>query len=405
MSREGQGCNNEALMLKLVEQFLSDAPQRTVFGNFRIDKNRIIYQSTFTKRGNIRDKKELKKFIRKVEKGEIGLISPSLETLKTATAKDLNWGVRVDYREVEQELVAQKFHPGGEDPFVLGNSSVLELVGKHTAYGHVMLNRSVTKIQQVMERNPKIRMVPFSVFAELKLDIDEVRIVESGSPETVKRRFHDHWDYDEDYNRTQVFRMSTDHYSGGVLFRVGDTHILVDLDRRELEFGNWNAFAVVLPRPATSIADAYDSLMPDIVRKAIRDGKDVKRIGEWFMIPCPAPKVPKMSETEKALCLFAGHLYGDEESSLVAAFGAKWVEKAKAMAMKFRGYIAKKTALRAGSNRPNQAELGIQIGKAIYVKGKITHDGRQHEPLILKTWHQAVANAAHKSYQLTGDID
>lgn len=40
-----------------------------------------------------------------------------------------------------------------------------------------------------------------------------------------------------------------------------------------------------------------------------------------------------------------------------------------------------------------------------YVKGTISHTGREHEPISLKTWHYAIPNTAIKSFTITGNID
>jgi len=404
MERSEMLCNNREVMTELLEQFLSDKPKKTVFGNFRIENSRIVYRCQSQEEKWIHDKKLWDLLMRREKNGEIKMISAPRRNDKGEI--DFTYAFSVKYQETEEEIVAQKFSPKGETPFVLGNSTILRLVGKTVSYGNVNYNRSVTLIQQLMEQNSKIYIVPFSVFTELNLDINKARVVECGCPEIVERKIHDHWDYnDENRERTQVFRMENAHFSGSVLFRVGDTHILVDLDRRELQFGTWNAFAVVLPRPAMSIADAYDSLMPNSVKAAIRDGKSVKRIGEWFMIPCKAPKLRKYNEVEKALLLFDGMLSDVEVKALVSAFGSKWVKSAESRAKSLRLTIPWRATLQAGGNTPNHADVGIQIGKVFYVKGKVTHQGRAHEPLLLKDWHMAVCNRAHKSYQLTGDLD
>jgi ferredoxin-like protein FixX len=284
MDRGEMLCNNREIMTELVKQFLSDKPTKKVFGNFRIENSRLVYRCQCQEEKRIEDKKSWDLLMKRVKNGEIKMVlSPRTDDKGEI---DFTYRFMVKYQETKEEILAQKFAPKGETPFVLGNSTILRLVGKTVSYGNVVYNRDVTVIQQIIEQNPMIRMVPFSVFTELNLDIDKARVVECGSPELVERRVHDHWVYNEDHERTQQFRMENAHFSGSVLFRVGDTHILVDLDRRELEFGNWNAFAVVLPGPAKSIADAYDilqaqlDLLEEEIKKARKSLPRVRCIAE-----------------------------------------------------------------------------------------------------------------------------
>ena len=61
--------------------------------------------------------------------------------------------------------------------------------------------------------------------------------------------------------------------------------------------------------------------------------------------------------------------------------------------------------LRAGANRPNRVGKLFIEDSINYVKGSITHTGREHEPIELNTWHKAIPNTAIKSFTITGNID
>jgi len=39
------------------------------------------------------------------------------------------------------------------------------------------------------------------------------------------------------------------------------------------------------------------------------------------------------------------------------------------------------------------------------VKGEVTHDGREHEPIKLKKWHKPIPNTATNSFTIQGNID
>ena len=391
---------SKAETVKLVlEQFLLDEPKKTHFGNYHIEGDHLVYRSNVCDSAYFDTKRERQRLIKRVRNGEVTLMGRTVEELETWPSRSTY--CRVSYMRDDMNVIAQKFHPEGEAPFILGNSSILPLVGRMTyrSSSTTVYNAGVTLIQTAMEQTPGIRMVPFSVFGELKLDINKVRIIDSGGPEVVTRVV-------QNPNPGGPLTIKeTVHFSGPVVFNVDDKYILVDIDRREIEFKNWNAFAVVLPRKVSSVEDAYDSLVPRAVRKAIRDGLDVKRIGEWFLIPSAAPKLRKMTDIEKALCLYHGSIWREEEKILTNAFGEAWLSEAQEKAEKLRMELVKPVDLRAGNNTPNHAEFGVQVGKDFYVKGEITHRGRQHEPLQLDGWHRAVCNTAHSSFQLTGDID
>ena len=396
--------NDSNTMQEVANSFLSEKPHKTVFGNFRIidDNSRLVYQCQTQKElagGNDIDRAKLVKCIRS---GEYELVSPVDCSEVMAKNDGGNWQhYRVTYKVTETDVIAIKIMRKGEKPLILGNSSILPLIGRVVAYGNVTRNRTVTEIQKVLET--KVRMIPFSVFKELNLALEKVKIVDQGTAEIIKRKVLVKQGYGDDKD---TYRWESVHFVGPVVFEVEGKQMLLDLDRREVGFGIWNPFVVILNSRVSSVSEAYESLKPKAVKDALKAGLDVKRQGEWFFIPCSAPKLPKLTELEKALCLYGGdRLFGAEEKALSTAFGKSWLNKMKDKARKLRDAMIKPVSLKAGDNRPNNAEQGIKQGKVVYVTGTITHSGREHHPLKLTTWHQAVPNTAVKSFTVTGDID
>ena len=65
----------------------------------------------------------------------------------------------------------------------------------------------------------------------------------------------------------------------------------------------------------------------------------------------------------------------------------------------------KRFELKAGKNRPNHAEKGIQVDGKYYVSGEVSHSGREHKTITLDGWHEATPNEAIGSFTITGDVD
>ena len=53
-------------------------------------------------------------------------------------------------------------------------------------------------------------------------------------------------------------------------------------------------YAIPVNRRLSTVKEAFDWLMPNLVRKAIEQGLDVKRQGDWFFFP--ADKPPKVCD-------------------------------------------------------------------------------------------------------------
>lgn len=246
------------------------------------------------------------------------------------------------------------------------------------------------------------------------------------------------------------------HFVGAMLLEVEGKQYLFDVDRNELKHYRFNPFLSELPKKVKTIEEAYELLKPEEVKKA----KKFKRQGEWFFIPIKKkikkPNYDKVIDAlekkkDKLEVIYIScpktkkyDLNGDffangdpiQKSGInhylkqvdkqyhtaikkrIKAFMKEYKEVAK-----YKDKIAEIGAeierveglrdayeyggtLQAGDNRPNNVEKMVKVSETeVYVKGKVTHSGREHEPIILRDWHKAIANTATKSFTITGNID
>ena len=113
------------------------------------------------------------------------------------------------------------------------------------------------------------------------LDLTKLEIVDwSGSerlliPPVTRRR---------DWNGE--FFVVDRHFAGALVVKIEERYFLFDADREEINEFGFNPFFTHLPGPVKSIQEAYESLMPQAVKDAIKDGMAVQRQGEFFFVPC-----------------------------------------------------------------------------------------------------------------------
>lgn len=371
--------NDDKKLNEALDNFLLETPKRKRWGNFKIvggkeTPRELIYQTVSN-----------------------DSYSQSKETLTDVIATTL---------------------PSGK---VLGNASILPLIGRQVSYGNENLNRSVTKIQTLMEGRKEFDSIPFSVFQEAKLNLTTYTELDSTGEENVTRKVQNpkwsSWKKDE---TVPEFIEETVHFMGARLFSVesntdlGDKKIkfLFDIDRKEIDNQIFNPFLVQVPEngtPITSIDQAYDCLMPNEVKDAIANGEHVKRQGEWFFIPTktnPLSKIAGLTEEQRKEYALAMAIkkQSNWDTTLSEMLGEELTEKYKNI-----GYIpevgVKRMELRAGKNRPNHAEKGLNSDGISYVKGIVSHSGREHADIVLEGWHIALPNTAIDSFTITGDID
>lgn len=294
------------------------------------------------------------------------------------------------WNETEQKLTVVAVKIGG---LIVGNASILKYVGCHAAWGSYQYNRTQTDVQRKMQERGWA-MLPFNVFEEAKLDVSGLSLVEKAKSETVKVEteiFNPH-------GKNKV-KIETRHFVGASVFKIGKQYFLFDIDRNEIVHRIFNPFLVKLPKAVKSIEQAYKSLKPIEVLRAEKKRIKVKRQGEWFLIPCKAPKVKPNND----LMLLASITSGLDKWAVerLSKEQRAAVERCKSLGQS----VARPQNLQAGVNRPNEAELVMQVGKTVYVKGLVKHTGREHKDLNLSTWHIAVPNTAVSSWTITGDID
>jgi len=353
---------------KVIQAFLKDETNKK-FGRYFIENQKLFYKTVITdslrlnSKNDRSNKADLRKLIKAVKKNYIVVCDFTLQELQEKLDNP-HCVHSLKVRVLRSDLIAQKIKLNNNS-FFLANSSVLSLIGRTVCFGHEKDNNEQTEIQARLSN--LIPMLPFNVFHEAGLKLDDIEILERGPNEIVKRKEEY---YDRKENKTK-YRILETHYTGASLFKVNKKYFLFDIDRREIKHNVFNAFLVELPVMVSSIKAAYASLKPKEVRKAEMKGLKIKRQGEWFFIPIKHTQELKADKTPK--------------------HDRRWLPEFRPM------------TLQAGPNRPNKAQYGIQ--KKNYVKGKISHSGREHADLILKDWHLAIPNTAIKSFTITGDVD
>ena len=311
----------------------------------------------------------------------------------------------------------------------LGNASILPLVGQTCAWGNVQENYRQTVIQKLMEQSGKFQMVPFSVMEQANLDMETFKTHAEGGAETVSRNREnpefssynkDRAEQNEEPYEIPEFLKEDAHFMGSQLFSVsgakdGETIrklFLFDIDRVEIVNGIFNPFLVEVPDTTLeTIESAYDSLVPEAVKTAISQGETVQRQGEWFFIPTDVdptippvdiPVIPKEDLLKIKILTGAWR----ERESLKELWGeVEYTRIDNLETPDENQFTAKVFELRAGNNRPNRAKEGINRDGLSYVRGEISHTGREHKTITLDSWHLAMPNNAIKSFTITGDID
>lgn len=286
---------------------------------------------------------------------------------------------------------------------VIGNSSIVP-VEKENGRS----NDSVLDEQLIM--SDSVTMIPFSVLKEAGLSLYTFKEVARGSEETLMRKVerlmtqvaYDKLDQklviscEELTEKSAFYRADSSmkfnveyyekqHFTGPRLFQCSSNDkkevstYLLDVDRNELPHGLINPFLVKLSdSTVTSVQEAYESLKPSEVIQAEEKELKVLRQGEWFFI----------------------------ETTVDASFLNKTLEKqAEERKKANRWSDGKRGELRAGRNRPNTVQFFVEINGSYFIKGTVSHTGREHKDIDLKGWYQALPNTATESWTISGNID
>lgn len=401
---------------EILNNFKLEKPKKTVWGNYRIDleKGELIWltSSKTEKSFSAAFSYEWPENYNKLSKEEQQVFDKEEEKLKNAAKSKAKNEAEKFCKEVKGEIkeywndfkviydqklidvIAKKFKNDKGEIVFLGNSSILSLIGRKVAYGRETLNRNETEIQRAMNSN-NFTMIPFSVFNEAKLDLTKFESIQKEKDRKIKvKRFY-RW------NRKE-FIIESRHFTGAHLFELDGQTYLFDLDRREIKHKIFNPFLVRLKKRVSTIKEAYELLKPNDVKGALKKGLDVKRQGEWFFIPCKGPKLKKLTLAEKISMGFSDFNVVGLTKSEIKKFG-----KIRSKTLKIAPIPS---MLIIGENRPNSVEFAIKQNKKTFVKGVVSHDGREHADLNLKEqWHYAIPNTSAAtflpSFTLSGNID
>lgn len=399
----------ENIYPEILKNFKMEKPKKSVFGNYRIEGNSLIYRTQETEekrlcttnttagKSTVLDqlnviiaKPEFKHFINSM--GEKITVEEARNKAKT---EDYHCFKIVTSEENE---VARKVTDSSGVVSFLGNSSILPLIGRTVAYGNVSYNRDETAIQRLMVSDDFV-MIPFSVFTQAKLDLNKFRMIEKGPESKVTVKVKD--DRNSTYDKI-TYRDETRHFTGASLFEVDGQAYLFDIDRREIKHKIFNPFLATIPAKPKTIEEAYQLLKPKAVLEAEKKGLKVQRQGEWFFIESAAPKIKKLSEIEKMILMSSGRSGINRELAKILGIDVK---KLEAKSAKLLEAVPRLQNITAGNSRPNSVEMLLNQGGHVFCSGVVKHSGREHADLVLKGWWKAIPNTSVQNFTITGDID
>jgi hypothetical protein len=394
------------LVKEVLKNFKADKPKKTVFGNYRIQNNELLYVAQVTKDRRF-ERKDVNQFLEWVKANsltnlKIDRYNPTTITLQEALTriKDQEDRYTVSIKGVTKEvnIVAKKVKQD-DKTLLLGNSSILPLIGRTVAYGNESRNEKETKVQEIMSSDNDFQMIPFTVFSQANLDLNKFRLIEKGISETLPRRIElRDWSKGE-YKTT--YKVENVHFTGSSLFEVDGKYYLFDVDRREVKYNIFNPFLAQLPKQVSTIKEAYEILKPKQVLEAEKQGLEVLRQGEWFFIPTSKPKIKKLTKLEKMIILGNSASFNEDLIKLLG-LNKKELEK---QAIELLKEVPKQQNLQVGNSRPNTVSLLVQQGEKVFCSGIVKHTGREHADLKLNNWYLAVPNTSNENFTITGDID
>lgn len=370
---------------EILSNFTADTPDKSVFGNYRIEDDRLVYRAQSSEdaprwhdaESFNKARATMGKRIKELDGKLVGERS-KLVLVEALTKDTPSYGLKIQYYETN--LIAQKVStPHGT--VLLGNSDVLPLVGRTVAYGNVSENRDETEIQQLMRRKGYV-MLPLTKLADKDFDTFERIDTSPGDTYTVSRKVSSGY-YSEIKDVSVIF-------GGAMLFKLENKCYLYDCDRREIKYGRLNDFVVQLPKAAPTIADAYEALKPKAVKAAEGNGLTVKRIGNKHFIPVPTPALPVLTLEERLTILGAKCLSGYsglDASEISMLTGISGITRSDARADQLLTKMPRKGSI-TGKGRRQDVEQVITIDGTTYYKGLVSSDQRANT--TLDQWHVVV---------------
>jgi hypothetical protein len=325
--------------------------------------------------------------------------------------------------EAPPERVAYRLPDGS----VLSNANQLRYVGVRMAWGSPYRDSDDECDEQIWLRVAGAVPIPFTLFDEIEgADVRDFSWIVKPKPEHFEVLTVPRWKKEP---RVPVTR----HFPGACLFAIDKEVFLFDVDRKELEENKiFNPFVTKLPRPAKTIKEAYDILMPKAVKKALSKGTPVKRQGEFFFVwesnDCPA-KVNLTPEEEKILryppskhgfdiwpgerdhrYVCAQDLYEPyPENTRLDTPAYREYQKA---ALRYKAVREKVDAIRAvpgslgkSATGSHEVEKYVKKDKIAYVSGLVKQSRREHGDINLEGWYRVYPNTGVLSWTITGKID
>ena len=261
-----------------------------------------------------------------------------------------------------QDVICLRLIQSGVEHF-LGNSSSLNVTDTTIAFGKRTNLWGQASVQRTLLAMG-VPMLPFDAFTQAGLKLTSTKIIDQSGSEQVKRIVK------TDSKGKHTFESI--HFTGASLFQCGDKTFLFDIDRVEIESCIFNPFIVELGSPSTSIAQAYDDLIPLEVKTAKVLGQPVLRQGEYFFI--------KMMSFD--------FLTPDKEVR-------SWNDN-KLINVEARLQV-----------QGSRAHIASMFNKdSGFVSGLVKHQGREHKDLDLTHgWFKVVPNTAVRAFTITGDVD
>ena len=248
---------------------------------------------------------------------------------------------------------------------------------------------------QIRATNRQRILIPFSALQSARINPYKVEVVAVETDRQLEERCRSlHCRQVNDPPHTHPR-----HLMGRSVFRVQvgqagdipvDRYFISGLDETARDV--WRGFFLSeLPGPVSTVAEALESLKPDMVRayEAVEAGEfylgrapgpPVLRQGEWFFIPEPLVKTRTL---EKVYFPNLTTPTGDPVPSLLLPVGPG--------AFGRQSHMVKEQ--RSGPS-------GL-----LYVRGQVKHSRKEHKTLMLRGWHSAYMNTALGSWSAGGRID
>jgi hypothetical protein len=217
--------------------------------------------------------------------------------------------------------------------------------------------------------------IPMSVLEAAEVPVRELKIIASQKAKIRTRKVKD--------PKTGEDKLVEEHLLGASLVRFLETFYLSSTDRG----AHWGFgyFLTQLPIAVKTVPQAFKALKPEVVSRAERNKKDVKRQGEWFFIP--------FGNTRKLM---------------------KFLNKDRLFYQPSLGALMEKQRLlplvSANGRDPHHRvrDCVEGIGHELFVRGTVRHTGYppEHKMINLReVWHRAIPNCQVRSWSARGRVD